>query len=109
MFITWDEYRDEIENLAKEALSDANGDRNAAHELLWERIDGHYWVIYTKYHSGVLHHGADCTDFLDDMGVDLTAAFKEGGMGRVTGILAFCTMMGEAASRLSELAAEGEG
>src|SRR5690606_35568620 len=101
--ITSNEYHEEIERVVRDALEEAEGDADRARDLIWEEIDGHGWTTWTYRHLQVLEHASDPSNLLDDMGVDLTAAFKEGGMGKVTGILAFCAMMRDAEERLARL------
>lgn len=109
--ITSDKYQAEIERIVRDALKKAGGDgirALRARRIVWEVIDGHDWITSNDYHLQILEVASDPSYHLINMGEDLTAAFLEGGLSKVTQILAFCAMMCDAMEKLYDLLEEEE-
>jgi hypothetical protein len=90
--MTQNEYRDECTSLAREALRESKGDRDAAAERVREAVDGHEWIIYTRHNFDVLKHCTDEAHGIDEGLVDANAALKDGGLGKLLMQLAFWSM-----------------
>ena len=67
------EYQTEVNELAhdiwSEALEQSDNDKDDAQDLInetiHERVDGHHWVIYTRYHHAILAHSTNENAFQD--------------------------------------------
>lgn len=66
--ITSSEYYTECESIAREAVQEANGDRDTAYDHLHQDVDGHRWIIYTYYHTQILTHSQHDNAYFEDFG-----------------------------------------
>lgn len=106
------EYFDEIQsiadNLALEALTDNEWDRDAAENdindsRLHETIDGHQWVIYYAYNDDVLRHSENDSAYEDNFGTeDMAAVIKDRGLDGLKTVMAYCAMEADVRDRLSD-------
>ena len=62
------EYHDECERIAKDAVRDADGDRNTAVEDIDSTVDSHSWIIYTGRNLDVLQHSRNCDAYFEEHG-----------------------------------------
>lgn len=62
------EYFAQCEAIAREAVKEAEGDREQAHERATESIGGHQWMIYTYYFAQVLDHSSNENAYFEDFG-----------------------------------------
>ena len=96
------EYKTEIlscaEEIAKEAMSQADNDLKAAQELisdglLHETIDSHQWIIYTTFHTDVIRHSNNEDSYLDVCGPeDLGELIIDKGLDHIQMLQAFWAM-----------------
>ena len=64
--IEYREYWSQVQGIARDCWDEAGeewpdeGDlarrEDAAHDLTWQYVDGHQWIIYYAYNNHVLHH-----------------------------------------------------
>jgi hypothetical protein len=67
--ITASAYHKQIKAIAKECLERAKESGEELSDVIWETVDGHEWVIYTRFHHQVLHLcDTDVAARLEDMG-----------------------------------------
>ena len=110
--ITRSQYYDEIRsiasNMAEEALSDNDWDRDAAEEdisdsRLHETIDGHQWVIYTAYNLDVIRHSDNSDAYVDNFGeADAGSIIKDRGINGLHAVMAYCAMEQDVRDILSD-------
>ena len=62
------EYYDEIASLAADIVKEAEGDRETAFDRAHETVDGHQWIIYTRYNAQVLDHSSNESAHFDNFG-----------------------------------------
>ncbi len=89
-------YREECLSVAR-AICDEASDREQAYDLVHQHVDGHAWIIYTRYHLMVLQH-TDHEDAWQDFGelpTDNPLAF-----------MAFAAFRADVEAELEELCAE---
>lgn len=60
------EYWEEIESLAREITREARDEDRDIYDVLHETIDGHQWIIYTRFHAEVLQHTANDSAMWDE-------------------------------------------
>ena len=114
----WAEIADIAQTIASEALSDNDGDIDAARDdifdlRLHETIDGHQWVIYYAYHLDVLKHTDNAEYMVDNFGGEsVENAVKDGGVDGLHTAMAFWAMYADVSERiegaLEELTEESE-
>jgi len=52
--LTRQEYNDEITNLAEIIEQESQEYDQETHDMVWETVDSHQWIIYTAYHLDIL-------------------------------------------------------
>jgi len=87
------EYWTEIESLASEITQEAHEYRRDLYDVLHETIDGHQWIIYTRYRAFVLAH-SDHDSALWDEGLADGIQSHDEYMMRA----AFCAMVADVQS-----------
>ena len=60
------EYWEEIESLAQQVTAEARDDDRDIYDVLYETIDGHQWIIYTRHHTDVLGHSPNDSAMWDE-------------------------------------------
>lgn len=93
-------------NIAKEALSQTEYDKDYAMELiqdtlLLECIDGDEWAIYNGYHLQVLEHSDNADYMQDNLGDEsLVEALKSGGLSGLHGALAYWALYADVSEQI---------
>ncbi len=110
--LTQTEYWTEVESiastLADEALDQADDDKDAALEYIFdsalhETIDGHQWIIYTYYNLQVINF-SDNDDYYDqNFGAEsLKASLEEGGIDTLHCHIAFWALYADVQDKIDE-------
>jgi hypothetical protein len=86
--ITSHEYWQEIESLCKQVFEECQEYQREPCDVLHETLDGHQWVIYTRYAFDVLKHSDNDGAAIEEMGAE--AATKDGVMNWA--LLVYCAM-----------------
>lgn len=95
------EYRQEIDELAQQIVSDMQEypeDYNDLSEIVWEICDSHQWVIYTSYNLDVLKHCENEPNEFTHM-IDDSMGYRE-----ILNILAYQAMESDVYFKARELA-----
>jgi hypothetical protein len=53
-------YRNEIRDLATEAVQESREQERDVQDIIHEVVDGHQWIIYYSYNLSVLQHTDHC-------------------------------------------------
>lgn len=110
--ITSGKYWIEVEGiasiLAEEALDQADDDKEAAQEYIFdsalhETIDGHQWIIYNYYNLQVIGH-SDNEDYYDqNFGAEaLAASLAEGGLSTLHCHIAFWALYADVSDKIED-------
>ncbi len=75
--ITSQEYFAECASIAREAVRDAEGDRDNALERCDEDTDQHQWIMYTYYHTQILQHSSHDNAYFEDFGPLTADSYSE--------------------------------
>lgn len=72
------EVSDIADGIAEECLSECEGNFSEAKELaiesyLFEVIDNHEWIIYTRYHLKVLEYSSNAEELINEFGKEHVA------------------------------------
>lgn len=107
MYIEQWEYAEEIERIAREALKEERDYGQSAHDIAWEIVDGHRWIIYTSdaVQIPALAY-SDGENFLDSQ--DLNATYRKEGLGGLHSMIAFACMLDDVQAKIEELRGEVE-
>lgn len=123
----WDRsiYRDEVKELAKGAVDTAlehhDWKRSAPQEISFdnlretvdtnvhETVDGHEWIIYTKWHAKVIDASDNEDHFIDNFGAEAAGdLIKEGGIDKLTQSIAFFALRQDVMEAAEEMIKELE-
>ena len=110
--ITASEYWEEIEglaaNIAAEAMQEAEGDRDAAediidNDLLHETINSHQWIIYYAYNLDVIKHSNNENYAIDTFGGEYLAdILKNKGLNDLHTAIAFWAMYADVQDKTND-------
>jgi hypothetical protein len=79
--LTYNDYHAAVRSIAEELFEEARErktDHDAVEERLWETVDGHEWVIYTRHNYDVLRHSANSDYAYDNWGADSIVSSETG-------------------------------
>lgn len=97
--ITYRAYWTEVDSIVTNILEESREYKvsyDDVQERVWEDVDGHQWVIYTRYHYEVLGHSENDGYTVENFGAD--SAVKDGQLD--TAALAFGALYGDVSERL---------
>jgi len=92
------EYWDEVDSLAREALTEEHSGANLG-DWLWESIDSHQWVIYTYMSQCIIRHSQNENYSAENFGPE-TVSTKDGIKWEA---VAFGCLYGDVMDRIHEI------
>ena len=102
------EYYIEIAKLAEEVIEEAKQQatnaeeiEEIARELLFEFVEAHKYVIYSRYHKPILEISENADFMIDYIGGE-EEALKKGGLTGLHAALAFWAIYADAEEKVSE-------
>ena len=104
----WIEVQSLAAQIAQDAMSQCDNDRNDAEELindslLHETIGAHQWIIYNAYHLDLLQYSDNSDYYIDNFGTDDAAiVLKEGGLNVLHQALAFWSLFADVQDKINE-------
>ena len=107
-FAYWKEIQASAESLAREAMEQTDGDREAAEYLindsmLHEYVDGHQWIMYNEYNLDVIKFSDNADYYVDNFGADCAGdELKTNGLSGLHTAIAFWCMYADIADRVSD-------
>ena len=99
--ITAEEYANEIHDLAQSCAEEAHEQGRDLYDVIHETVDGHQWVIYTRYNLYVLQHTFN-PNAHEDLG-DIGHVLSERGLDGLHAYLACVSMIADVSDAASDI------
>jgi hypothetical protein len=104
---TRDDYQHEVERLARDAHEEARDHGRDLDVVIHETVDGHEWVIYTRFNASVLA-SSNNAEAGAEFGGDLAGILRTRGVSGLLAVLACAAMMQDVREVAADLEDEDE-
>jgi len=105
--MNYTEYRTEIKDVAEGIIEECLNHGQELSSMIHETIDGHQWIIYTRYHDEILRYSENAEAY-EDIFTDeqIGERVAEGGLAAAIAEKAFYAMDQDVRDAISELSFE---
>ena len=110
----WKEVLLATKSLAREAMEQTDGDREAAEDLindsmLHEYVNDHQWIIFNGYNLNVIKFSDNADYYVDNFGADCAGEeLKTNGLSGLHTAIAFWCMYADIRDRISDALDDAE-